>query len=136
MSSQLTKLGLHTTAVLYTGGSIGQLLRVITNFQLQNLPYIIDWAILILGSIGAVTLVSLTARIAYRGRWEKPVHFMIIIHLVVSVALHAWAILVQSHDVFGVFPVEYSYFALLYFVFFAWRSWTIMVRNDDVANTA
>ena len=136
MRSQITKLGLHTTAVLYTGGSIGQMLRVITNFQLQNLPYIIDWAILILGSIGTVTLVSITTRIAYRGRWEKPVHFMIIIHLVLSIALHAWAILVHSHDVFGVFPVEYSYFALLYFVFFAWRSWTIKVRNDDVANTA
>ena len=136
MSSLIPKLGLHTTAVLYTGGSIGQLLRVITNFQLQNLPYVVDWAIVVLGSIGAVTLVSLTTRIAYRGRWEKPVHFMIIIHLVVSVALHAWAILVQSHDVFGVFPVEYSYFALLYFVFFAWRSWTIKLRNDDVANTA
>lgn len=136
MSSQISKLGLHTTAVLYTGGSIGQLLRVITNFQLQNLPYVVDWAIVILGSIGAVTLVKLTARIVYRGRWEKSVHFIIIIHLVLSVVLHAWAILVHSHDVFGVFPVEYSYFALLYFVFFAWRSWTIKVRNDDVANTA
>ena len=136
MSSQIPKLGLHITAVLYTGGSIRQLLRVITNFQLQNLPYVVDWAIVVLGSIGAVTLVRLTARIVYRGRWEKSVHFIIILHLVLSVVLHAWAILVHSHDVFGFFPVEYSYFALLYFVFFAWRSWTIKVRNDDVANTA
>ncbi len=95
--------------------------------------FLADWAIVILGSIGAVTLARLTARIAYRGRWEKPVHFIIIIHLALSVVLHVWAILMQSYDVFGFFPVEYSYFALLYFLFFAWRSWTIKVRNGDVA---
>ena len=98
------------------------------------MPYVIDWAIVILGSIGAITLASLTARIAYRGRWEKPVHFIIISHLALSVVLHAWAILVRSHDVFGVFPIEYSYLALLYFMFFAWRSWTIKVRDGDHAS--
>ncbi len=98
------------------------------------MPYVIDWAIVILGSIGAITLATLTARIAHRGHWEKPVHFIIIFHLALSVVVHLWAILVQSHDVFKVFPIEYSYFALLYFLFFAWRSWTIKLRNDDVAS--
>ncbi len=100
------------------------------------MPYVIDWAIVILGSIGAITLATLTARIAHRGHWEKPVHFIIIFHLALSVVVHLWAILVQSHDVFNVFPIEYSYFALLYFLFFAWRSWTIKLNNDDVASDA
>ncbi len=96
------------------------------------MPYVIDWAIVILGTIGAITLVKLTARIDFRGRWEKPVHFIIIFHLALSVLVHGWAILVQSHNVFAVFPIEYSYFALLYFLFFAWRSWTIKIRIGDV----
>ncbi len=94
----------------------------------------IDWAIVFLGSIGAVTLAVLTTRIVYRGSWERAVHFIIIVHLAVSVAVHAWAIFVQNHELFEVFPIEYSYFALLYFVFFAWRSWTIRLKNGRVAN--
>ena len=100
------------------------------------MPYVIDWAIVILGSIGAITLARLTDRIAYRGHWERPVHFIIIFHLALSVVVHVWAILVQSHNVFAVFPIEYSYFALLYFLFFAWRSWTIKIINGDVASDA
>ena len=132
MYPQIAKLGLHATAALYIGGSIAQFLRI--NFPLQEIPYVIDWAIVILGSIGAVTLACLTTRIAYRGRWERPVHFIIIIHLTLSVVLHFWAIIVHSHDVFGIFPISYSYFAFLYFLFFSWRSWTIKVRNNDVAS--
>lgn len=89
------------------------------------MSYSIDWTIGIMGSVGATTLVIQTHRIDYRGWWEKPVHFLIITHLIASVALHLWAINAQSHDIFGVFPYEYSYFALVYFVFFAWRSWTV-----------
>ncbi len=97
------------------------------------MPYVIDWTIVILGSIGAITLAKLTARIDFRGRWEKPVHFIIIFHLALSVVVHVWAILAQNHSVFAIFPIEYSYFALLYFLFFAWRSWTIKISNGDVA---
>ena len=121
----MTKFGLHAVALLYTGGSIAQLLRLIYDFPLQEMPYAIDWTIAIMGSVGAMTLVLQTHRIDYRGWWGKPVHFLIITHLIASVALHLWAIYTQSHDIFGVFPYEYSYFALVYFAFFAWRSWTV-----------
>ena len=132
----MTRLGLHAVAILYTGGSIAQLLRLVFDFPLQELPYAIDWAITLLGSIGAITLVLKIRRIHYRGWWEKPVHLLIILHLTGSVALHVWAIYVQSHDVFRVFPMEYSYFALVYFVFFAWRSWTFRLEGADTARAA
>ena len=129
----MIKFGFHAAAVLYTGGSIAQLLRLIYDFPLQELPYLVDWMIVILGSIGATTLTAQTRNIVYRGRWEKPTHFLIIAHLIISIALHLWAIYIHNHDVFLVFPLEYSYFAILYFVFFAWRSWTIMVSNSNNA---
>ena len=100
------------------------------------MPYFIDWIIVILGSIGAATLAFLTRQIDYRSWWEKPVHYLIVTHLVVSVALHLWAIYIQSHDVFSVFPLEYSYFALGYFVFFAWRSWTIKLHDQEISSDA
>lgn len=93
------------------------------------MPFIIDWLIVILGTIGATTLALQTRNIDYRGWWEKPVHFLIIAHLGASVVLHLWTIYVQNHDLYAVFPREYSYFALGYFLFFAWRSYTIRLVN-------
>lgn len=121
----MVKFGFHAVAMLYTGGSIAQLLKLIYNFPWQEMPFFIDWLIVILGLIGVTTLLTQTRNIAYRGRWEKPVHFLIIFHLGVSVVLHLWTIYAQNHDLYAMFPLEYSYFALVYFVFFAWRSWTI-----------
>ena len=128
MSSPTTKLGLRAAAVLYTGGSIAQLMKLMIDFPWQAVPFIIDWVIVVLGCVGAATLVAQTSQIAYRGAWEKPVHFLIIVHLLVSVALHLWTIVQASHDFFSAFPYSYSYFGLVYFVFFAWRSWTIKLK--------
>jgi hypothetical protein len=123
------KIGLHAVAVLYSGGSVAQLLKLIYNFQWQEMPFIIDWLIVILGTIGVTTLATQTRNIDYRGRWEMPLHFVIIVHLGVSVVLHLWTLYVQNHDLYAAFPVEYSYFALAYFVFFAWRSWTVNLAD-------
>lgn len=126
---RLTRIGLHAVAVLYTGGSVAQFLKLVYDFPWQEMPFIIDWLIVILGSVGATTLVMQTRYIAYRGWWEKPVHFLIIAHLGTSVILHLWTIYVQNHDLYAAFPRAYSYFALAYFLFFAWRSWTIRLER-------
>ena len=130
----MTKFGFHAVAALYTGGSIAQLLKLIYQFPWQEMPFVIDWAIVSLGTIGAYTLVVNTRRIAYRGWWEKPVHYLIIVHLGASVVLHAWTIYVQNHDLYAAFPLAYSYFALTYFLFFAWRSWTVKLVNASAAD--
>jgi hypothetical protein len=121
----VVKIGLHAVATLYSGGSVAQLLKLVYDFPWQEMPFIIDWLIAILGTIGLTTLATQTRSIEYRGRWEKPVHFVIIAHLGVSVILHLWTIYIQNHDLYAAFPLAYSYFALAYFVFFAWRSWTV-----------
>ncbi len=123
----LRKHGLHAVAVLYTGGSIAQLAKLMYDFPWVQMPFVIDGLIVVLGVIGAVTLVSVSNNVDYRGRWEKPVHYLIIAHLSASVALHVWTIYVGNHDLYAAFPREYSYFALTYFAFFAWRSWTLRV---------
>ncbi len=128
-ASGAARFGLHAAAVLYSGGALAQLLKLVFDFPWQEMPYAVDWGIIVLGSIGATTLLLLTSRIAYRGWWEKPVHFLIIAHLYASVGLHVWTISIRSHDFYGSFPREYSYFALLYFAFFAWRSWTVELRE-------
>lgn len=133
----MVKFGFHAIAVLYSGGSVAQLLKLIYDFPWQEMPFVIDWLIVILGTIGVATLTMQTRHIDYRGRWERPVHFLIIAHLGVSVVLHLWTIYIQNHDVYSAFPLEYSFFALAYFVFFAWRSWKIRpVNRLQYANEA
>ncbi len=130
----MAKFGLHAVAALYSGGTVAQLLKLLYDFPWQEMPFIIDWLIVILGTIGIVALATRTRHIDYRGWWERPIHFLIIAHLGVSVVLHLWTVYVQNHDLYAAFPREYSYFALAYFAFFAWRSWTIKVRNNEVAS--
>ncbi len=127
----LQRLGLHAAAVLYTGGSVAQLAKLIYDFPWEQMPFVIDGLIVVLGAAGAVTLVAVSNKVDYRGRWEKPVHYLIIAHLSASVVLHVWTIYVGNHDLYAAFPREYSYFALTYFAFFAWRSWTIRVVNTS-----
>ena len=129
----MTKFGIHAVAVLYSGGSIAQLLKLIYNFPWQEMPFIIDWLIVILGTIGVTTLTLETRNIDYRGWWEKPVHFLIVAHLGVSVVLHIWTIYVSNHNLYAAFPLEYSYFAVAYFVFFAWRSWTVKLVGRETS---
>ncbi len=130
----MAKFGMHAVAALYSGGTVAQLLKLLYDFPWQEMPFIIDWLIVILGTIGIVALATQTRHVDYRGWWERPIHFLIIAHLGVSVVLHLWTIYVQNHDLYAAFPREYSYFALAYFAFFAWRSWTIKVRNNEVAS--
>lgn len=130
----MIRFGLHAVAVLYSGGSVAQLLKLVFDFPWQDMPFVIDWLIVVMGTIGAASLLVATPKIDYRGWWEKPVHFLIIVHLAVSVVLHAWTIYVQSHEFYAVFPLQYSYFALAYFVFFAWRSWTVRWPQESSAS--
>lgn len=135
MSSRTRQpVSLHATAVLYTGGTIAQLLKLFLSFRWTEMPFAIDWAIVVLGSIGAAGLVAFRHLIEFRGLWEQVVHWIIVLHLVSSVFLHIWTIARGDHEFYAAFPHEYSYFAALYFGFFAWRSWTVRLRERELRN--
>jgi len=134
MKSRLAHISIHATAVLYTGGTIAQLLKLFLSFPWTEMPFVIDWVIVILGSIGASGLVWFHALIVYRGVWERVIHWLIVLHLVSSVLLHIWTIAKGNHEFYAAFPYEYSYFAVLYFGFFAWRSWTMKIQGEEQRN--
>jgi hypothetical protein len=89
------------------------------------MPFWVDWALIVLGTYGGAGLILYSRQIAWRGTWEKVVHWLIVTHLLVSVVVHVWIVIVGSHEFFTVFPYGYSYFAAAYFACFAWRSWTM-----------
>ena len=117
-------------AMVYTAGTVVHILRLIFRFGLTNMPFEIDWVIVTLGPIGVIGLIVFSKRVHYRGRWEHITHWLIVIHLFISVVIHVWILVVHSHQVLSIFGYSYSYFATVYFAFFAWRSWTIRFQTD------
>ena len=117
-------------ALTYTGGTVVHILRLIFQFGLKKLPFEVDWVIVTLGTIGVTGLIVFWKHIYYRGRWEHITHWLIVIHLFISVVIHVWILVVHSHQVLSIFGYSYSYFATVYFAFFAWRSWTIRFQTD------
>ena len=117
-------------AMIYTAGTVVHILRLIFRFELTKMPYEIDWVPVILGPIGVIGLIVFAKHVRYRGRWEHITHWLIIIHLFISVVLHAWILAVRSHQSLSIFAYSYSYFAAGYFAFFAWRSWTMRFKPE------
>ena len=115
----------RVVAVVYTGGTVAQALKLVFAFGWEYMPFWVDWALIVLGTYGGIGLIVFAGQIAWRGAWERVVHWLIAVHLLVSVGVHAWVVVVGSHEFFTAFPYEYSYFAVAYFGFFAWRSWTM-----------
>ncbi|MDH3266740.1 MAG: hypothetical protein OEM25_07230 [Gammaproteobacteria bacterium] len=134
MANAYAKISFHAAAALYTGGTVAQLLKLFLSFSWTDMPFVIDWVIVVLGSIGACGLIWFQGAIAYRGVWERIVHWAIVLHLVASVALHVWTIGQGNHELYAAFPREYSYFAVVYFGLFAWRSWTVRLQGDRAPN--
>ena len=116
-------------AIIYTGGTVAHILRLIFRPDLTEMPFWIDWVLVILGPIGVIGLIVFSKQLHYRGRWEHITHWLIFVHLAISVVVHAWIIAVRSHDAVSVFGYNYSYFAALYFAYFAWRSWTMRLKS-------
>ncbi len=121
----------HVVAAVYTGGTIAHLLKLVFSFGWEYMPYWVDWALIVLGTYGGFGLVIFALDVRWRGVWEKLVHGLIAVHLLASVLVHVWTVVIGSHRFFTLFPYEYSYFALVYFAFFAWRSWTMKLVPAD-----
>ncbi len=112
-------------AVVYTGGTVAQSLKLVFAFGWEYMPFWVDWVLIVLGTYGGVGLILFARQVAWRGTWEKVVHGLMAAHLLVSVGVHAWIVAIGSHEFFTIFPYEYSYFAVAYFGVFAWRAWTM-----------
>ena len=129
VKSRLAKISFHATAVVYTGGTVAQLSKLYFAFRWSEMPFLIDWLIIFLGSIGLSGLIWFHRSISYRGKWERILHWAIVFHLASSIALHVWTIVQGHHAFYAAFPYNYSYFAVFYFGLFAWRSWTVKFDN-------
>ena len=84
-------------AMIYTGGTVAHILRLIFRPDMTKLPFWIDWVLVIVGPIGVIGLVVYSKQVQYRGRWEHITHWLIVFHLFGSVVFHAsWCRLIST----------------------------------------
>ncbi len=100
----------------YIGGTVVHTLRLIYKFPIVEMPFWIHWAIVLLGGYASLGFVFHVSKIKFHGIIDKVLYGLVIFHLGGSVIMHAYSLVVQNNNWMGVFSLEYSYFALLYFV--------------------
>ena len=102
----------------YVGGTVAHTLRLIYKFPIIEMPSWIHWVIVLVGGYVVTGFVLFAHKIEFRSIIDKVLYGLVICHLGASVVLHLYSIIMRSNDWLGVFPMEFSYFALLYFIGF------------------
>jgi hypothetical protein len=115
------------TAVLYTGGALFHLIRVVSGFSPTDIPLFIDWIIAIVALYGGLGFLFYFRAFGKLGSWRRVVVGIMVLHLLTSAVVHVYIIVTQSHAVLGIFPITYSVAALFAFLGFAWVAATSRV---------
>ena len=100
----------------YIGGTIIHLLRLIYHFPIEEIPFEVDWVVVVIGGYAGIGLIIFTGKIAFKNLWDKIVYGLLIFHLDGSVILHAYLLCVGNHNALTVFPYWYSFVAVGYFL--------------------
>ena len=115
----------------YIGGTIAHTLRLIYKFPIEEAPFWTHWAIVLLGGYACSGFILYAGRIKFGGSIDRVLYGLVIFHLGGSVIMHSYSLIVQNNNWMGIFSLEYSYFALLYFVGLGFYCKLLSNRIDD-----
>ena len=96
------------------------ILRLIYNFPIDEIPFEVDWLVVIIGGYAGIGLIIYANKIPFQNLFDKIIYGLLIFHLDGSVILHAYILWVRSHEVLNVFSYGYSFFAVAYFMAFGY----------------
>ena len=100
----------------YIGGTVLHIVRLIFDFPLEDIPFEVDWFIVVIGGYAGLGLIGFANKIPFKNSWDKIAYGLLIFHLVGSVIIHAYTIFAGNHDFYLIFPYYYSFIAVAYFV--------------------
>ena len=100
----------------YIGGTVIHILRLIYDVPITDIPFAVDWFIVLVGGYAGLGLIVFVRKIQFNNSWDKTAYGLLVFHLDGSVILHSYILIVGNHDVLRVFPRWYSVFAVAYFV--------------------
>ncbi len=85
-------------------------LRLIYNFPIADIPFAVDWLVVIIGGYAGIGLIIYANKIPFQNLLDKFIYGLLIFHLDGSVILHAYILWAGSHEVLNVFSYGYSFF--------------------------
>ncbi|SRR5258706_1488531 len=112
----------------YAGGTIIHLLRLIYNFPYEELPWVVDWVIVLIGGYAGLGLILYINKIPFKNKWDKIFYGLLIFHLDGSVLLHAYVLISGNHHLLDIFPYWYSFIAVFYFAAFGYYVIRLNIR--------
>lgn len=122
-------------AILYISGGLMHGIRLLIHFTPADIPFFTDWVVAVGGLYAGAGFLLFRRYVDYRGMAHKVVYALITFHLLGSALLHIWIILTHSHKLLTIFPLGYSYAAVIFFLAFAWVAGTLRFRNSEQATT-
>lgn len=57
----------RAVAIVYTGGTVAQLLHLLLRFGWEYMPFWVDWVLIVVGTYGGLGLLIFARRVAWRG---------------------------------------------------------------------
>ena len=100
----------------YIGGTVIHLLRIIYRFPIEEIPFEVDWFILIIGGYAGLGLIIFAGKIPFKNAWDKIAYGLLVFHLDGSVIVHAYILFKGDHNALAIFPYWYSFAAVVYFL--------------------
>ena len=104
--------------VPYVGGTIFHALRLVFDLPIEDMPYELDWVVVVLGGYACAGFIRFAREVRFTGPWDKLLYGLVTVHLGGSVVMHGRSLVTRNHDWAKVFPRAYSGFAVAYFVVF------------------
>jgi len=100
----------------YIGGTVIHLLRLIFRFPIEEIPFEVDWVVVLVGGYAGLGLLIFASDIPFKSVWDKVAYGLLVFHLDGSVILHTYMLITGNHHAIRIFPYWYSFIALGYFI--------------------
>jgi len=100
----------------YAGGSIIHFLRLVLGFPIEQIPFEVDWVVVLIGGYAGLGLLVFISYIPFVNVWDKIAYGLLVFHLDGSVILHAYMLTANTHHPIRIFPYWYSFIPLGYFI--------------------
>ena len=119
-------------AVLYVFGVTLHVSRIIIGFEPSSIPRVFDVIILIGALYGGIGYLKFWKDIYFSRTVTKVLYGIITFHLLGSVIIHTFILSIPNNKILDIFPVWYSYIMVATMTLFAYYSWNVKFKEEQL----
>lgn len=116
-------------AILYILGITLNAFRIIIGFEPSSIPPVFDVIILVGALYGGVSYLKYWKEIYFPRKIMRVLYGAITFHLLGSVVVHFFILIIPNNKILNIFPVWYSYIIIVIMALFAYYSWNVQFKE-------